>query len=55
MAYSVRGGKNVHLLSLTLQIGMHERNMVIAADDISERREALFYALDLHRVRQRIA
>lgn len=50
-----RVGSNVHLLCLTLQIGVDERNVVIAADNISERRQALFYALDFHRVRQRIA
>lgn len=33
---------------------MHQRNMVITANDIAQRGQALFYALDLDMVRQRI-
>lgn len=51
----VTGGLNVHLFSLALQIRVHERNVVVAADHIAQRGQPLFYTLDLHRVRQRIA
>lgn len=34
---------------------MNDSNMVVAADDISQRGQALFYPLDLDRVRQCVA
>jgi hypothetical protein len=48
-------GFGLHLLGLTLQIRVHDCNMVVAADDVTERRETLFYALDFHRVWQCVA
>lgn len=43
------------LLRLALQIGMYERNMVVGADDVAERGQALFDSLDLDAIRDRIA
>jgi hypothetical protein len=44
-----------HLLGLTLQIRVHDCNMVVAANHIAERGEALFYALDFDFGRKRVA
>lgn len=41
------GGVYIHFLGLTLDIRMHKGDMVIAANDISQCRETLFYPLDL--------
>lgn len=46
---------DIHLFSLSLQIRMHNRHMVIAADHISQRRQPLFYPLDLDGVGERVA
>ena len=44
-----------HLLRLPLDIRMHQRDMVVAADDVSQRRQALLDALDLDAIRYRVA
>ena len=44
-----------HLLGLTLQIRVHDCNVIVAANNIAERREALFDALNFDSVRKRIA
>ena len=43
-----------HLLGLTLQIRVHDCDMVVAANNIAERGEALFYALDFDFGRKRV-
>lgn len=40
----------VHLLSLPLQIRVYQRNMIVTANHIAQRRQPLFYALDLDRL-----
>lgn len=40
------GRRTVHFFRLTLQIGMNEGYMVVTTNDVSERRETLFYTLD---------
>lgn len=37
---------NVHFFRLTLQIRMNEGYMVVTTNDVSERRQTLFYTLD---------
>lgn len=39
-------GGNVHFFRLTLQIRMNEGYMVVTTNDVSERRQTLFYTLD---------
>jgi hypothetical protein len=43
------------LLCLAIDVGVHERNVVVACDDVSERREALFDALERDGVWERVA
>ena len=38
------------LLRLPLNVWVHQRHVVVAADDVSQGGQALFYPLDLHRV-----
>ena len=44
-----------HLLGLTLQIRVHDCDVVVAADNIAKRGEALFYALDFDFIWKRVA
>jgi len=44
-----------YLLRLALNVGVHERHVVVAAYDVAERREPLFYALDLDGVGDAVA
>lgn len=44
-----------HLLGLTLQIGVHDCNVIVAANNVAKRGEALFYALDFDFGRKRVA
>ena len=43
------------LLRLALQVRVHERDVVVGADDVSERREALFDPLDFDAIRDAVA
>jgi hypothetical protein len=43
------------LFRLALQIGVHERDVVVGADDVSERGKSLLDSLDLHAVRDAVA
>lgn len=48
-------GFHVHLLSLPLQIRMHQRNMVITTNDISQRTQSLLYPLNLDLIGQGVS
>jgi hypothetical protein len=48
-------GKDAHLFGLTLQIRVHDCDVVVAADDVAQCGQALFYALDFDFVRKRVA
>lgn len=43
------------LLRLALEIRMHQRDVIVGRNDVSEGRQALLDALDTHRVGQRVA
>lgn len=47
-----KGESGVHFFGFPLQIRMHQRNVVIAANDISKRRQSLFYSLNLDGIRE---
>lgn len=42
------------LLRLALNVGVHQRNVVVAANDVAQRRQTLFHPLDLDRVGDRV-
>lgn len=46
--------KNIHLFSFSFQIRMDKRNVIIAAYNVSKRRQALFYSLYFDFVWERI-
>lgn len=48
MGMRVGTGMVLHFLCLALQIRVHDCDMVVAADDVTEGTETLFYPLDLH-------
>jgi hypothetical protein len=43
------------LLRLAIDVGVYERDVVVARDDVSERRQTLFYALERDGLRERVA
>jgi hypothetical protein len=43
------------LLRLPVDVGVHERDVVVRGDDVAERGQPLLDPLDLHRVRERVA
>lgn len=43
------------LFGLALEIRVHEGDVVVGADDVAQRGQSLFDALDLNRIRQRVA
>lgn len=49
------GGWDSHLLGLALNVRVDERDVVVAADDVAQRRQPLLYPLDLDLVGDRVA
>ena len=42
------------LFCLSIDIGMHESNVIVARDDIAERRQTFLHPLDRHGVGERV-